>query len=119
MKRIPLLLLAFASIAFAERDPFWPIDYVPPSETPEVTETPTPEVPVGPTEEELRKQLEQKIKEALDRKATVRARGKLSALVGSQLVSEGDILTEVIEGQTFRLRVKILTEDNIVLEPIR
>ena len=120
MKYVLLMFIgAVTCIAYAERDPFWPIDFTPGADEPVIVEAePTPE-PQGPSEEELRQELQRKIKDALNRKATVRANGKLSALVGSQLVSEGDILSETIDGKTIKLKVKILTEENILLEPIR
>jgi hypothetical protein len=119
MNRIIRLLAGlFCLTVLAERDPFWPIDYVPSDGTP----TPVPEAPDAPppglSPEELRAQKEREIKEALNRKATVIKDGKVFALVNGKLVSQGDTLPVRSNKQTFLLRVKVLTEDNIVLEPI-
>ena len=116
---LSILVSVFACTLFADRDPFWPIDHVPSGQNPP-PEIDKPEEPKpGLSPEELKAKTERQIKEALNRKATVVKNGKVSALVNGKLVSQGDTLTVKSEGQTFRLKVKILTADNIVLEPIQ
>ena len=119
MIRILFILMMFCALhVFAERDPFWPIDHVPSGNVPPPVSTPEEKKP-GLTPEELRARTERQIRDALNRKATVVRNGKVSALVSGKLVSQGDTFTVKAEGQVFKLKVKILTEDNIVLEPIQ
>lgn len=118
IRLVSILMMMYALQVSAERDPFWPIDHVPSGDAP-VEQAPAEVKKPGLTPEELRARTERQIKDALNRKATVVRNGKVSALVSGQLVSQGDTFSVKAEGQVFKLKVKILTEDNIVLEPVQ
>lgn len=102
------------------RDPFWPVGYRPYAEA-------DPGVGAGPqrllTDEELLEyaKLEQeRIKKMLDVRGTITRGNKRYFWINDKyLVTEGDIITMDVGGVGYKLVIKSLTSNNILLEPYR
>lgn len=101
-----------------KRDPFWPVGFQPDGLKPP---PPPPKAQRKLTADELRDlalQQQALLKRQLDLKGSIKRGGKRYILIGAELVGTGDVLEVQVGGEKYKLRIKSLTSDNILLEPL-
>lgn len=127
-----LLTLLTASVAWAARDPFWPIGYVPPPPAP-VAAAPVAAAPVAASPKPPPKPAEKLVTDAewaLARKAlvisgftqTVRPDNQATrnlAMVNRRMVAAGDTITLIHQEIRFLWRVETVADRSIQLSPIK
>jgi len=129
----PLLLGLLAAVpAWAVRDPFWPIGYVPVSERKidpppkqEVAPTPEPPKPEPPKPEPTASEDDwAKARKALTISGVTRAVSpdthveRSLVMVNRQLLAEGDTASFVYQGFRFKWRVASISDKDVKLEPL-
>ena len=108
--------LTETELSNTERDPFWPVNYTPPSrvETPtEMGEERENTVDMKNLTEEQRAKIKSRIKIS----GIFKHSGKFVARVNNQLVSAGETVAVEFEGKVYRFKIKDISKDSVQLEP--
>jgi hypothetical protein len=121
-----------ASSAWAVRDPFWPIGYVPESERKQKAEpvavTKTPSVPQKappPAEAPIADDDWAKAKKTLAIRGTTRSVNPVThdvrtlALINRQLFAVGDTVSALYQNIRFQWRITAISDSEVSLEPDR
>jgi len=121
-----LLGLLVASSAWAVRDPFWPIGYLPASakET-ESTQSQAPKEPEPPKEKPITDADWNKARNALSINGTTRSfkpgtnETRVLVMINRQMFATGDTLAFVYEDIRFHWRIKSIADGDVKLEPLQ
>ena len=113
------------------RDPFWPVGYqhrdsndVALVDTPVVTNALSPvhaaesAKPDPLVIERMEKELQAKIRAKIQVNGFLKSMGQHLASVNGKIVAVGDKLSVVVDGQTFRFKVKAISPAALNLEPV-
>jgi hypothetical protein len=107
--------------AMVERDPFWPIGYVPQStvQTNSVAPVVTNTVVAMPTRiEELTPERMKALKSRINVGGIMKQGAKHYVLVNNQMVTVGDTIQIPFEGTAYRFIVRSLNDQDVTLEPL-